>query len=348
MKIGIITVYDTLNSGGVLQAYVLKKILENHGHEVYHIKTGARNRISMFLKHIHGDIRKKQINISDYIFYCFNIYKFKKMNSLFDLCKMGDEKYNELDMVIVGSDEIWNLSRKVFLKYPIFWGSGIQKKRIAYAPSMNNSTLQDLKKAKYPLEEITKFSSVMVRDTYTKEIVEKIYDKNEINVVVDPTLFLMNKDYMQIEEVNHEDDYIMIYSCGQGIGLESLEKIKKFARQENLKVISVGKYVKGCDKSVAANPFEFLGYMDKAKYVITDTFHGTVFSIIYEKQFVSYGVSKKSEEVLKQFHLERRKIDESGDLEGMLHSLIDYVEVNKCKKELCEKSWKLLECAINK
>lgn len=348
MKVGIVTVYDSLNSGAFLQAYALKLALEKDGNEVYHLKTGARNKLKMFLRRVDGDLKKKKIRIRDYWFYGQTIKKFANNKKSFRRCAIGDTAYNQLKIVIFGSDEMWNISRKDFLKYPIFWGKGVEgKRRIAFAPSMNNATVQDLERAGYPVQEIQKFSSVMVRDLHSQKELQKIYSKHEVKLVLDPTFLLKKEEYRDVEIPCKEKEFIMIYSYGKGIDENAVNEIKAFSKRTNLQLIAVGLYQEWCDKNIPVTPFEFLGYMDRAQYVITDTFHGAVFSIIYEKQFVSYGKNKKSRELLKQFDLKDREINNDQKLSEIFNKTINYLRLGQIRSRMSDESLQLLMQAVH-
>ena len=96
-----------------------------------------------------------------------------------------------------------------------------------------------------------------------------------------------------------------------------------------MKLISVGFDLKWCDKSISASPFLFLSYIKNAAYVITDTFHGTVFSIIYNKSFVTYGGSNtKIREITNQFGISERNINNEDSLEIAFSNNMEYRKIN--------------------
>ncbi|MFW6016298.1 MAG: polysaccharide pyruvyl transferase family protein, partial [bacterium] len=170
MKVCIITLYNSLNHGAYLQAYALSKVLENHNLEVSFLKTGARRPIDN-LKSIIKKIIKLKIQGA-----CFDLRKllnWSKYIKEFQVCNRNNEELLEKDIFLFGSDEIWNISRKEIRDYPIFFGSGIpDKKLVAYAPSINTTSLEQIKNNIQFVNSIKKFNHLSVRDTHSKNILQ--------------------------------------------------------------------------------------------------------------------------------------------------------------------------------
>ena len=110
-----------------------------------------------------------------------------------------------------------------------------------------------------------------------------------------------------------------------------------FAKEKGLKTISVGGYQPFCDKNILVSPFEVLGYFRKAKYIFTDTFHGTIFSVINHKQFVTfvreghgknYGNSEKMNGLLSDLGLSTRKVTDLKQIPYQMELNIDYESVD--------------------
>jgi hypothetical protein len=136
-----------------------------------------------------------------------------------------------------------------------------------------------------------------------------------------------------IPEIKIPYDYLLLYSyAGRTNSWQEIRVIKAFAKSAGLKVISVGTYHNWCDKNIIADPFELLSYFKIAKYVITDTFHGTIFSIINHKRFCTIMRSSNSEKLsslLKKFNLQDREIIDINDLDKIISCEIDYTLVSE-------------------
>ena len=133
----------------------------------------------------------------------------------------------------------------------------------------------------------------------------------------------------------------MIYAYDNNMNeLEETKKIIAFARKNDLKIISVGFYHKWCDKCVDGDPIDILGYFKYAKYVVTDTFHGSVMSLITNADFVAKirGNKNKLYDLLTRFNLTERIIENFDNLENILNTEIDYKEVNDSIFSFREKS----------
>ena len=159
-----------------------------------------------------------------------------------------------------------------------------------------------------------------------------------------------NKVY-NVGKIKIKYNYILIYSYDGRIKSEKeINSIQLFAKKNNLKIISAGLYQSWCDKNISASPFELLSYVRNAKYVVTDTFHGTVFSIKYNKQFATLirGSNKqKLSDLLMRFGLESRKVLNVDFLSDILEQKIDYEPINNFIYKQNENSISYLNDNIN-
>ena len=130
---------------------------------------------------------------------------------------------------------------------------------------------------------------------------------------------------------------------------EETEKIKAFAHQNNLKIVSVGFYHKWSDKCVDGSPIDILGYFKYAKYVITDTFHGSVMSLITNTNFVTKIRRNKNKlyDLLDRFCVSKRIIENFADLECVFNESIDYKLTNKCIESYRTTSENYLRSCLN-
>ena len=341
MKVGIISMQRVCNKGSFLQAYGLKKMIESLGHEVifvdykvckpvmrtfsekktYYILKIRNMFIDIFLKckSLRVILPKELKNIV--------IEREQYKSFIAEHLGVTDiRKYRSVvDALVIGSDEVFNCTQinpEVGFSPEIFGADNQAKKVISYAASFGNTTYEKLKYYGN-VEELKKyfsaFEAISVRDRNSLAVVEKLMgEKPEVNL--DPVLMY---DYMPtIKDQQIRKDYIVVYAYRSRITPEEAEEIKAFARRENKRLISVSGEMDFCDEHISLNPFENLNLFRHADYVITDTFHGTIFSIINRKRFVtlireskgnSYGNQEKLQDLLNRLGLQNRSYSNGKD-----------------------------------
>lgn len=292
MKVGIITVFFTENCGSVLQATALADKFKQYGNDVYFIDT--RNKLSghsikRLLKNCIKAIIKKES--------LFNAIK-----KYIDYDKYIKEHFKiihpqqKVDRVVIGSDTVWDVDSSYFLlSQEVFWGENTNCKNIStYAVSIANSDYEKLDNLQYPGKCIEKYSMVSVRDKYTKHYVDRFRDK-PAQLVCDPTLLHDKAYYEEKCRKIIDDKYVLLYLFDEPIGAVAKE-IRKFANEKSCKIISMvcmGKRLACADLNVESTIDNFFDYFNSASYVVTNTFHGTVFSVIFNKNFVVLDYNKK-------------------------------------------------------
>ena len=348
MKICVVTVYNGSNYGARLQALALKHVLEEKGHTVTHVETKARNPRSRAVK----KIIKRLITFDwrkDSLKFQWDIGSlFVREAKEFDVCSI--QEASDADLVIFGSDEIWNVRRKMIYQYPVLFGKGIENDcKASYAVSINDATVEDFNKRPFSIEEIGKFKKITVRDQYSKEVLSSLLPEYEIATVVDPTFLPERSFYEEIMEETELESYILIYSYGNHLTEDAMNQIQEFAKKKNLKLISVLGYFAWCDYNTPCSTKKVLGLFKNAKYVFTDTFHGAIFSMLFEKNFViiSKG-TKKLDILLNIYSLEGRKIKPSERMvETIANQAIDYVSFNQKREELRSNSLVELDAILD-
>ena len=364
-KIGILSMQRIKNYGSFLQAYGLRKLIEELGHEVqyvdYHVEepiikdsiNGKNDKISKTLKTFEGDaplVQKFQ-----YIIHKKNFGK--KYYPVLGLTE--EPNYNpELDTLVIGSVEVFNCiqsNKNVGYSLELFGKDNKAKKLITYAASFGNTTVEKLEKynKKEEISELlNKFDKISARDSNTGKIVEEISNQKVV-YNLDPVLAY---DYMnkcdEIPNVAINEKYIIVYAYSNRISADESKYIKDFAKKNNLKVYSIGGAQKCADKFIDCSPFEVLGYFKKAEIVITDTFHGSIFSIITKRNFVTlvrksvgnaYGNEEKLTDLLHRVGLENRITYDIEKIDEILSKKINYDEVNKILEVQRKISKKYLE-----
>jgi len=344
LKIGILTFHDGINHGAYLQCYALYKTLDNLGHNVeiinyknfhhwwkeYKCFLWTKNPVLLF-----ANIKK--------------ILKFEKAQKkipktafTFSHERVKKEKF---DVVVIGSDIIWNYENPFFGFDPIYFGYFLNaKKIISYAGSFGSVNCNNVIPYKI-IKGFKKYSNISVRDDNSLKILKKITYK-PVKLVLDPTFLY---DYTKEEKVCNYKDFVLIYSYQ--ISSEQIRQIKDFAKKKNLNTIAIAYNQPRCDYNiVAVSPFEWLGYFKKAKYVVTSTFHGTVFSIKYNKKFITLPnipINNKLSYILKITGLKNRILQKQNNIENLLESDINYKIVNKIISKNIFKSIQYLKEALN-
>lgn len=356
MKVGIISMQRVCNNGSFLQAYGLKKLIESLGHEVvfvdYHVGNALSASSKDKFKFLFLRIRNAFINLfSDFPAFRFvlpsnmrniatkrDVYRHKVL----PLMGISDKKdYNtKVDAIVIGSDEVFNCTQinpEVGFSPELFGHAANTNKIISYAASFGNTTYQKLKDFE-KVDEIksyfNNFNSISVRDKNSFEIVEKLTGtKPELNL--DPVLMY---DFMPtIENKETRENYIIVYAYRARITEKEANDIKAFAKKGGKKLISVSGEMDWCDEHFKGNPFEVLDLFRHADFAITDTFHGTIFSIINRIKFVtlirkskgsSYGNQEKLQDLLNRLGLQARSYsNEEQDLNTCLSAEINYGNV---------------------
>jgi polysaccharide pyruvyl transferase WcaK-like protein len=372
MKIGIMSMQRVVNYGSFMQSYALKKCLENMGAEVsmvdYHIGNALVKELDMkkpssaeqLISKIQNNLAFAKKNDKATMDRFWNMYArmeegyITKMLPLLGVTE--SRNYNpELDLLIIGSDEVFNCLQpnpEVGYSKELFGHDNKAKKLISYAASFGNTVEGGLKK--YGIydevrEMLSRFDDISVRDENSLRIVEGMGLSN-ISKNVDP-VFL----YDFTDEASAEvpiKDYIVVYSYRCRISKRESAAIMKFAKKHKKKIVCIEGVQRFLDGFIALdNPFDVYAYFRNADYIITDTFHGTVFSIKNNKKFVSivrsgtesnYGNSSKMNDLLKTFGLEDRRLTKLNELDEKINSPIDYERVNKIVSDEREKALKYI------
>lgn len=316
MKCGILTLHNALNYGAFLQAFALKSVMEKEIGVPTNIINLSRNSLIERIMLIKSRYPKRIIH-----HYRF-LKEFDKVSSCLDISNNAVKEY---DVIIVGSDELWNLENGSFKHYKQYFGHGLDNKLIiSYAVSSNKVTPERFLELTNKSEDFSSFNSISVRDQNTQNIV-KIIGNREAKIVVDPTLLI--DDWKRYIVPCKEKNFILLYSMT--VYEDEKRAIRKLASETGKKIITIGCYNPWCDKSVYATPFEFLGYVQAADYVITSQFHGVMFSIIFNKQFVIQPQNKvKVLDAMEKFELNDRDVSGKEDLLQILQKEINYKHIN--------------------
>lgn len=328
----IITLFAAQNFGAFLQGYAMQTVMERLGYSSKFIRYSGLD----LAEFVHM-VKTKNVKLA-----LFRLRQFKKYLASRKLLNVDSKIYDgeSFDAVIVGSDTLWDVQNPTIRPTDYFLGKGINSKRIvAYAPSANGTSADEFAEV-YPYENpFETFTAIGVRDGNTRYLVNNFTE--EPVVVLDPTLLLDAVDY-PLEEPAVKDKYVMVY--GYSFQEEERKAILAEAKRRNAKTVSVGLLNSWCDCSVSATVPEFLGYLKNAECVFTSTFHGTIFSVIMQKNFVTYARKNyKVLDLLSRLDLEAR--NGSNDIinsNAILSAEMDYPAIHDRVKALRDRSMDFL------
>ncbi|MCQ2254482.1 MAG: polysaccharide pyruvyl transferase family protein [Bacteroidaceae bacterium] len=368
MKIAILTQPICNNYGGILQNYALQTLLERRGHSVttlnYPIVAGYSgsatrhflNTCRRFLQKLQGNPEIVWIDLGK---------EYKKKVELAHLQKVFLDKHLHLHAIqspltweqikrfgfetfVVGSDQVWrprynqgHLSN-MFLDFT----EGKNVKRYAYAASLGTdvwefNALQTVQCAALAKQ----FDAISVREASGIALC-KNYLGVEASHVLDPTLMLEAEDYLNLCSGNEhpQGDYIAVYTLDYT--KEKMAIFNEVSRQLNIPLHLIGRFTKKGYPSMES----WIEGIAHAKYVITDSFHGAVFSTIFQKQFVTLGNAARGNSRFTSLFTtlgiaEERQCNDVPTIIRLLKENIDYNTINKVKAEKQTISTKFLSDA---
>lgn len=374
MKIGILTFHYAINYGAVLQAYATQTWLFKQGIDAYIINyipvfQAAKYRPKLIGQNYLADFQKKPfLSIArwlryklliekDYIEKTIKFDEFLKRNikmtpimrNISELYDLNNDGYFAF---LCGSDQIWNPEITRGFDKTYFCGfANNNVKKISYAASAADIEVLNKEEKKQVFFDLIKnFNYIGVREQSLAEFISSKLNINSV-VTLDPTLLLEKEDYdkITVSRENINRDYLLIYQLARNP--KAKEVAIKIAKKRNLEIIEVCGtfYNKPHSKNMICNagPSEFLGLIRNASYVITNSFHGTIFSIIYRKNFNSI-LSKKGNsriiDLLKSLELKNRIITST---EHFVNSdAIDYSKHQELLEEMKVRSINYLKNSI--
>lgn len=336
MKICIVTVHDSINSGSFWQAFALGRMLEKLGHEAVYLRRSAYDHTGNFKKNMLKTLAGSFIfqGPKEGFRHLCTLKKFISEQRRMKQTGMSAAEISGIDCFVLGSDTIWNFesghfrrNRDVFMGKPFL---DKNKKVFPYAASAANTPVELFREMQDVEQVIRRWQAVGVRDAHTRDILSELTER-EISIVCDPTLLLEKKDYVSMARDISSDQYIFLYLFSP-LQKKHADELTAFAREKGLKIIHciIGNTGVNCDESVANLPQNFLSYMLHAQYIVTDTFHGAIFSTNLEKRFAAIDRGKmKVNQFLAQMQITDRLVGKDASLAEVLASSIDYDRVRE-------------------
>ena len=347
-KIGIITINDNDNYGNRLQNYAVQEILKKLEVMPITIKnepaTNTKDKYllrklkSFFNKGTYSKIVDRR-----------NCFENFNKNITFSIKKITPfSNLKEYDYVITGSDQVWNPNIGRLREVDLLEVTE-PKKRVSFSASfgINKLSEQYWKKLKHALKD---YRAISVRENAGKKIIEDVVGRKNVEILVDPTMLLTSEEWDKASKKPEQlktDKYILNYFLGE-LSEERKKEIQRIANENNCEVINI------LDKNspfYETGPSEFL-YLEKNAFLIcTDSFHSSVFAILYNKPFIVFdredsheNMNSRLETLLSKFKLENRWY--KGHITDELLK-VDYTEAYKILDTERKKSEDFLKRALD-
>lgn len=370
-KIGLITFHNSYNCGSMMQTYALQFYINNfmddlscevidfsnEGQQTLYSVLPPNNNIKNFIKRLILIPHRTRIacNFESYeafkdSFFPLSKDKFSRMEELND---------NNYDIVITGSDQVWNITiEDGDDAYFLPWVKKARK--VAYSPSFGSRSIQkNASNVKKYRDYLNDFDYLSIRENNGQKWIKELIDKT-VPVLIDPTLLLNKECYDKIasEDLKLPSKYIFYYSPGYSRDINKL--VQKISDKYSLPVIAFNSktyYVKGMNYTKfklpeIENPSTYLQLIKNAELIITTSFHGTIFSSIYGKKFWTiknggmYGEDDRVLTLMNKLDLEDRLIPIEFNKEFDYLKDKDYSYYSKLLIKEQEKAIDYLNCAL--
>ncbi|MBR2191222.1 MAG: polysaccharide pyruvyl transferase family protein [Eubacterium sp.] len=375
MKVSLITYSRTRNYGGILQAFGLYKYLCEKGYntnfidyipsrcnindkKVFVNEASSKSRLwgmNAITKKLFGILRYPGFKKSFKPFISFMESNVSFTDSYYSIDELNDNP-PQADVYITGSDQVWNsqFAMNQELDTPFYLPFVKEGKKISYASSFGREFIpeKDKKEVKGYLE---KYDYISVREESGQKILKKM--GIDSRVVVDPTILCPINEWEKIASKPLDSDYYLLYQVTFNKSVYDLAK--EVAEKNNKKLVTItmdGKdklYVKK-DLKITPDIQDWLSYIKYADGVITDSFHASVFSILFESPFIvnsgtRKGMSSRIHNLLASVGLEKRNVDsfDSQEVASAIKEAIDWKSCENRIETIRKESIDWIENAIN-
>ena len=374
MRIGVLALQLRYNFGGILQAYALQKTLKKLGYDAVHIDQYRYVSIGPWYKrypiYLKRTIRKFLFgenlivradvainNATNTISTHTEQFINKHINRIFtkDFSNITKENF---DAFIVGSDQVWRPQyffskiENAYLDFAKEW----DVKRIAYAASFGTDEWEYNEEQTINCTSLLKkFDAVSVRESYATVLCKEKLRAKALHVL-DPTMLLEKEDYIKLfkeRNTTQSEGNLFCYILDESIEKDTI--ISRISKEKGLTPFYVNSKYNNAEAPLEERiqqPVEkWLRAFYDAEFVITDSFHACVFSIIFNKQFIVYGNKERGmarfESLLTLFELEDRLVSSPGEVNKVLQATIDWDRVNSIRKQKKEESLSFLRKNLN-
>lgn len=366
MKVELITLHRITNYGSLLQTYATQTAIERMGHEVEvldFVPEGMTFKRACWPNN-NSPVWKKVLKFLP--LFAINLIQFNDTNRfLSKYIHVSKKRYGsygeilrdipEADAYVSGSDQVWNTQNNnpkedLNAYYLGFVPEG--KKRIAYAGSFGKNVFTDEEQTIIK-NHIFNYDCISVREDDGLKILERFGYTDGVHVV-DPTLLLTREEWIQFASFSKKPKpgYVFVYNLNRNSLIKEIAK--KLAKDKGLRIVNFADsldFITGAENRVFNTALDFINHIAHADYVITDSFHGTAFSINLNRQFITVKAPRYNSRIESILRL-------SGLLDSRLVSSLDaavkvadrsiqYVTVNEKIGKAREKSYKYLQESLN-
>ncbi|MBR0398804.1 MAG: polysaccharide pyruvyl transferase family protein [Eubacterium sp.] len=355
-KVGIITFHNYDNYGAILQSYALQKRIRQTGKDVDIIDYNCEYISKPFSLQT---LKKK--GLFNYIYgaighicYLPRRYRCQKFRKLMNYSRPmtaenRDEIGGEYDAYVAGSDQIWDYKLTDFDQ--TYFLDFVQEghKKFSYAASIGENMPPEEYQETYR-KLLDDFDAITVRESYGADVVEQLIGRRP-GTVCDPTLLFSGAEWEKLSvKPRVRKPYILVYQLG--INTVFVDFVRRLQKKTGLRVIYVPFPLVGimrCRMKLTIGPREWLGLFQKAEYVVSDSFHGAVFSILFNRKFFimtnGHHMNKRANQLLELCGLQNRTIEDVSD--EQLTEEIDFSYANRKIDEYRRESLKQLEALMN-
>lgn len=369
MKVCILSMQKIDNMGSLLQSYALKKTIEKLGNEVEFIDIKKIDDDHKLLGNYKQDYKEEREKngligkISKFDRYILNRLKVKikseKQGNTFEKFRIEylntDRNSNKYDLCVIGSDEVFNCLNSGTWGFTsqLFGNVPEAKKVITYAASCGSTTYEKLPNAvanriKDTFKKVEGFS---VRDKNTREFVTKLTDKEVVDNLDPVLIYNFDKEIEDTYLPHLPDHYCVIYSYYNRFHTkEEIKAILNFCKKNNLTPVAIGAPQFWIKDYVVCSPFQCLKVFQNADFVITDTFHGTIFSAKYTNKFAVITRESnynKLSDLIKRLGIESHLVDDFSQLKSVYSLEKEYESIKKVIETERSNTYKYLERYID-
>ena len=385
-KVGIVSCYFKHNYGSMLQAYATQKILDDmnienetinidknidfsNGKKKYYMGQVfnfqfIKSKLGMIKLKLDKKINKnlgKNISIRDKKYEEFR-KNFRLTEPYKTYAELNEKAEKDYSSVIVGSDQLWLPVNVVADYYTLNWVPEDVNK-VSFSTSFGVSVIPEKYKEAYK-KFLNRINYLSTREVAGQKIIKDLTDR-DATLVCDPTLLFNKNEWMSIqkEEPIIKGKYIFCYFLGKNI--EHRKFAERLKEKTGYKIVSLNhadEYVKYSDMFADEAPYdvgpaEFLNMIRNAEYVCTDSFHGTVFSLINNVKFFTFrrynskskvSTNSRIDSLLGIVNLKERLINGDEDVEKEIEKKIDFENVNIKLEEFRNSSKEFLKNALSK
>lgn len=352
MKIGLLSMHRVVNYGSFWQANCLKEMISDIGNcdvEFIDIIPGKIEERTEYKKSFSFSKIKR---IPYYLFQKKKNLMFKEYQSKVLGCYDELNYRSDYDTIIIGSDEVFNFVQKSPWGFSKQLYGDIENNNVnTYAACFGYTTLEDIisrEKKDEIIKGLNNLKNVSVRDQNSHEIIKTLINQDAL-IHLDPVLVGEFPDILPEAKMK---DYILVYSYDFRLSdHEIIESVRSFAKKNKKKIISVGFYQDWVDENILPTPLEIISYFRNADYVVTDTFHGTIFSARTHKKFLSIireTNKQKLGDLLERIGMKDREYSIGDNFEKIIIKDIDYDNFERIRTKEKNRSIEYLKRCLSR